>query len=206
MVPCRMPAHEYSSLHGIVLYCVQCGMPQFGSGLFNSQNLDTANPYSSLTDPNISNLDLHKPLARSTPVKIIKKVLASNIKSQRTSIQHKLKLASNNKSNETPNQHKLKSLTINFQSIKNKTADLEYLINKEEPDIIAGSETWLNPDIYNTEILSNNYEIFRKDRSDSHGGVLLAIKSNLVVEEIKTKSNNNIEAVYCKISLPIQHH
>ena len=186
-------------------HCVQCGMPQFSSGLFNSQDLDTTNPYSSLTDPNISNLDLHKPLARSTPVKIIKKVLlASNNKSQRTPSQHKLKLASNNKSNETPNQHKLKSLTINFQSIKNKTADLEYLINKEEPDIIAGSETWLNPDIYNTEILSNNYEIFRKDRSDSHGGVLLAIKSNLVVEEIKTKPNNNIEveAVYCKISLP----
>ena len=50
-------------------HCVQCGMPQFSSGLFNSQDLDTTNPYSSLTDPNISNLDLHKPLARSTPVK-----------------------------------------------------------------------------------------------------------------------------------------
>jgi hypothetical protein len=139
-----------------------------------------------LTSPEICNLELHKPLARSTPIKLIKKLLPSNSKT---------------KISKTPNQHKLKTLTINFQSIKNKSADLELLINKEEPDIIAGSETWLNPDIYNTEIFDNNYEVFRKDRPDSHGGVLLAIKSNLIVEEIKPDTNKNVEAVYCKISI-----
>jgi hypothetical protein len=113
-----------------------------------------------------------------------------------------MKLNSNIKIHKTPNQHKLKTLTINFQSIRNKTADLELLINNEEPDIIAGSETWLNPNIYNSEILNNNYEIFRKDRQDSYGGVLLAIKSTLIAEEIKLESNHNIESIFCKISTP----
>ena len=165
-------------------HCLQCGMPQFSSGLFDSHDLDTTNSYICLTSPEVNDLDLHLPIARSTPIKSIKKTYPTKIKIRKI-----------------PNQHNLKTLTINFQSIKNKTADL-FLINNEEPDIIAGSETWLNPDIYNTEIFNNTYEVFRKDRSDSHGGVLLAIKSNLIVEEIKTEPNNKIESVYCKISVP----
>ena len=169
-------------------HCLQCGLPQFTSGLFNSQDVDTTNPYSALTSPDID-LDLDNinftPLVRSTPIKSKKRIIATKTKIYKTQ-----------------NQKNLKTLTINFQSIRNKTADLELLINKEKPDIIAGSETWLNPDIYNTELFNNDYEIFRKDRLDSHGGVLLAIKSNLIAEEIKTEPNSKIESVYCKISLP----
>ena len=106
------------------------------------------------------------------------------------------------KSNNTNNQNTIKTLIINFQSIKNKIPDLELLIKTEEPDIIAGSETWLNPNIYNSEIFNNNYNIFRKDRPDNYGGVLLAIKSNIIAEEITTQSNSNIESVFCKIVTP----
>ena len=106
------------------------------------------------------------------------------------------------KSNNTNNQNTLKTLISNFQSIKNKIPDLELLIKTEEPDIIAGSETWLNPNIYNSEIFNNNYNIFRKDRPDNYGGVLLAIKSNIIAEEITTQSNFNIESVFCKIVTP----
>ena len=54
-------------------HCVQCGMPQFSSGLFNSHDLDTINPHSCLTNPDISNVDQHKPLSRLTPIKLAKK-------------------------------------------------------------------------------------------------------------------------------------
>jgi hypothetical protein len=42
----------------------------------------------------------------------------------------------------------------------------------------SGNETWLKPSI--CEILpdESDYEIFRKDRKDGFGGVMLAIKSN----------------------------
>ena len=151
-------------------HCLQCGLPQFSSGLFDSYDLDTTNPYNALVNHNINidMLDLNKPLAFSTPIKELKKIPTARSKIRKYG---KAK---------SPNQHK--TLVINFQSIKNKTADLEVLLNKEDPDIISGSETWLNPNIYNSEIFNSNYEIFRKDRSDKHGGVLLAIKSSLIAE------------------------
>jgi hypothetical protein len=46
--------------------------------------------------------------------------------------------------------------------------------------MICGNETWLKPSISNSEILpdESDYEIFRKDRKDGFGGVMLVIKSS----------------------------
>lgn len=40
-----------------------------------------------------------------------------------------------------------------------------------------GTETWLNSSLKSCEIFPANYTVFRKDRTDGYGGVLLAIKS-----------------------------
>ncbi|KAK6967414.1 hypothetical protein BgiMline_027229 [Biomphalaria glabrata] len=164
-------------------HCVPCGLPQFTSGLFDSFDADTSNPYNILnTIPN----QTHQPLARSTPVK------PKSTKINTT--------ASLNKPTKEVTPKYLKTLIINFQSIRNKTADLEILLECEKPDIIAGTETWLHPEIYNAEIFNSNYEIFRKDRADNHGGVLLAIKNTLIAEEITLPNSKNIESTFCKIN------
>ncbi|KAK6980152.1 formin-like protein 14 [Biomphalaria glabrata] len=164
-------------------HCVPCGLPQFTSGLFDSFDADTSNPYNILnTIPN----QTHQPLARSTPVK------PKSTKINTT--------ASLNKPTKEVTPKYLKTLVINFQSIRNKTADLEILLQCEKPDIIAGTETWLHPEIYNAEIFNSNYEIFRKDRADNHGGVLLAIKNTLIAEEITLPNSKNIESTFCKIN------
>ena len=165
--------NKYASWH-----CIHCGLPQISSDLFNYKDLITTNSYSVLANPFIN-----KPLDKMKPT------------TQTHKITHK-------KSNNNNNQNILKTLIVNFQSLKNKIPDLELLIKTEEPDIIAGSETWLNPNIYNSEILNTNYNIFRKDRPDNYGGVLLAIKSNIIAEEITTQPNFNIESIYCKIITP----
>ena len=56
-----------------------------------------------------------------------------------------------------------------------------YLINTYNPDVIVGTETWLNSSIKDNEIIPAdfNYKIYRKDRSDGYGGVLLAISDQL---------------------------
>lgn len=47
----------------------------------------------------------------------------------------------------------------------------------EDMDVVCVNETWLNESIDNSEILKDNYIIFRKDRSHNRaGGVLVAIK------------------------------
>ena len=66
-----------------------------------------------------------------------------------------------------------------------KKPDILELIDEEEADIIAGTETWLNTDISSSEFFPPNYHILRQDCiGSSHGGALLAIKSELSVERI----------------------
>ena len=90
-------------------HCLQCGLPQFTSHLINSQDVDVTNPYSALTSPDIDLDNINfTPLVRSTPVKSKKRIMATKTKIYKT-----------------PNQKNLKTLTIHFQSLRNKTADLE---------------------------------------------------------------------------------
>ncbi|CAG2211723.1 unnamed protein product [Mytilus edulis] len=92
-------------------------------------------------------------------------------------------------------KHKLSTLLVNFQSIRNKVPDTQVLIDNADPDIIVGTETWLNSEIFSPEVLPNNYNVFRRDRDDSHGGVLLAIKSDLVCTPVHTRKDSELLTV-----------
>ena len=61
----------------------------------------------------------------------------------------------------TPNRNKrkdrkqetpLKILNVNFQSIKTKQCRLENLLESTKPDIVIGTETWLDPTITDNQI------------------------------------------------------
>ena len=66
------------------------------------------------------------------------------------------------------------SLVSNLKSFQ----DLAFV---ENLDIIIVTETWLNDNISNNEILSTGYNIIRKDRSSGKrgGGVLIALRNNI---------------------------
>ena len=70
-------------------------------------------------------------------------------------------------------------ITVNFQSILAKQADLLLFVNKHQPDIIFGTEIWLSPEVKSSEIFSPSYNIIRHERNDGCGGVLLGIQNNL---------------------------
>ena len=75
----------------------------------------------------------------------------------------------------------LKIVNINFQSIKSKLCRLSNVIDSIKPDIIIGTETWLDKDIKDSEICPKGYILHRRDRNSKNhrtgGGVLLAIKN-----------------------------
>ena len=62
---------------------------------------------------------------------------------------------------------------VNFGSVKNKVAEFAACLETHEPDIVLGSETWLNQSVGDKEIFPDNYTVIRKDREDSYGGVLI---------------------------------
>ena len=77
-------------------------------------------------------------------------------------------------------------LYLNARSIKsvtskqNKLVDLQNLVTLTQLNVVAITETWLNMDIGDSEILPPNYVVYRKDRSESYAnksGVLLGIDS-----------------------------
>ena len=85
------------------------------------------------------------------------------------------------------NDRSLGCIVINAQSLKtvrkniNKIPDFQKIVYSDKPEIVAVSETWLNPDIADDAILSERlYQIHRKDRPNRGGGVLLAISKDLV--------------------------
>ena len=80
------------------------------------------------------------------------------------------------------------------------TALLELLLHDTKPDIVMGTETWLEPNIESSEIFPSDYTVYRRDRpTDPHGGVVLLIHNRFIsapVPEIETDS----ELVWAKIS------
>ena len=90
---------------------------------------------------------------------------------------------------------------MNCQSIKNKKAELHTIIDSAKPDIILGNESWLTPDIKNSEIFPDSFDAVRKDRaSDAHGGVFIAFKPDLLCTETP-ELDTNCEIVWCKLNI-----
>ena len=73
---------------------------------------------------------------------------------------------------------------MNCQSIKNKKAEIHAVIDSAKPDIILGNESWLTPEIKNSEIFPDSFDAIRKDRvGDAHGGVFIAFRRDLLCIE-----------------------
>ena len=80
--------------------------------------------------------------------------------------------------------HPLRVLVMSCQSRKNKKAELNTIMNSEKTDIIFGNESWLTPDIKNSEIFPDSFGVVRKDiASDAYGGVFIAFKHDLLCTE-----------------------
>lgn len=90
---------------------------------------------------------------------------------------------------------------INCQSIKSKQASFENLISTYDPDFFVGTESWLSPDITNNEIFPLGYSIYRKDRSDHHGGVFFGCRDAYMCRNIDIQTT--CEIVSCKVDLQL---
>ena len=96
--------------------------------------------------------------------------------------------------------NKLRVVNINFQSIMNKKADLQEFIYSYKPDIIVGTETWLSANVCNNEIIPAewNFNVYRKDRQDGYGGVMIAVSKAIPSYEL-TALQADCELVWIQI-------
>ncbi|XP_069122198.1 uncharacterized protein [Argopecten irradians] len=172
--------------------CLNCGLPNFSSTLFDTSPTDISNKFSHLHDTStLSSSDDPKspgpPKASSSPKKQTTPPNTTNRFIKPTRI-----------------------ATINFQSISNKKPELEHLLHTLKPDIVIGTETWLNNNIPSHEYFpSDSYTTYRKDRTpnkkgQSHGGVLIAVTNAYHSEHAKELDTDN-ESIYININMTNSH-
>jgi len=82
-------------------------------------------------------------------------------------------------SNKSSTSHKIKLLSLNCQSLKNKSTEFRTLIETHHPEIITGTESWLNENIPSSNYFPTNYETFRRDRSTPGGGIFICVHKSL---------------------------
>jgi len=131
----------------------------------------------------------------------------------------------NSYSHSDSHQQNNTSFKIYLQNCQGMRAHLEYFklsILENDYDIIGITETFLYPDILSSEFIDQtHYKVFRKDRcrnkAEVGGGILLAIKSNLIcslnnlihneVEQIisTVKSENNNLIISLSYIVPNSH-
>ena len=105
------------------------------------------------------------------------------------------------KTNKAVLKHPFRILIMNCQSVKNKKAELHTIIDSAKPDIILGNESWLTPDIKNSEIFPDAFDAIRKDRvGDAHGDVFIAFRRDLLCTETP-KLDTECEIVWCKLNI-----
>jgi len=82
-----------------------------------------------------------------------------------------------------------------------KQCRISNMLDSTKPDIIIGTETWLDSSIKSSEIFPRGYKIIRKDRVGSGGGgVLIAVASELNCEEVP-ELDTNCEIIWVKLTL-----
>ena len=93
----------------------------------------------------------------------------------------------NSQTNKTLKKNVLNVTLLNARNMKtvnskvNKLAEIQTLTELNECDILCVSETWLDCKITATELLSDNFIIFRKDRTTGQKGrsLLMAVNANI---------------------------
>ena len=96
----------------------------------------------------------------------------------------------------------LKLVTINVQGIKGKEKQAEFKLfcKTEDPDIVFGTESHLDPNYLNNEVFPDTYSVIRRDRNRNGGGVFLAHKKDLIITEIpEVIQNSNNEFLLAKL-------
>ena len=183
-----MNPHVFESLRDsdISWTCFSCGIPNFSSKLFESSsysNLSDHNSFEPLNSTGCfeckSPTNNFNPNNHSTP---------KNKSKRKPKLKPKVGITEHPKKTTSCNTFgNLKCFIVNFQSLFNKKEEFSQMIKEKNVDIVIGTETWLTPEIKNSELLLDNFDVYRRDRSDKKGGgVMVCVKKEL---------NSSIEAV-----------
>ena len=90
----------------------------------------------------------------------------------------------------------------NANSLFNKLTEVKQLAIEKHLDILAVTETWASPNIVDVEYEIDGYQLYRKDHSTSHGGVMMYVKNDIRSWTNDDLTNSEFEdSVWCTLEL-----
>ena len=95
----------------------------------------------------------------------------------------------------------LRFLNVNARSLVKNLPGMLNLIETIKPDVIIATETRLDKDIADSEIMPPCYKVWRCDRNHEGGGCLVAVADHLKSHEVPELAVPNCELVWAKIKL-----
>ena len=99
------------------------------------------------------------------------------------------------------NTNNLRLAVMNTNSVRYRKSEMEEFTQYAKPDLILMTETKLTDSIKSSEFLPSNYHgNIRKDRTGDGGGVLIAYKDGLDVDELNV-CENKTESVWAKVTI-----
>ena len=93
---------------------------------------------------------------------------------------------------------------LNTRSLINKLDSFQSFAYSNSLNIICLTETWLNEQIFNNEILQSNFTIHRRDRKHRGGGVLIATSEHITTKLIHT--HPTIELIHIELNIKPATH
>ena len=174
-------------------FCPKCGLPNHSDLINKMFTVPVRNPFDALNsntsleenaqlDSTIdSDTPLLEPQSASTPLRHFDNTRSCPLGRQHT-------------------RNTLKIVNINCQSVLAHRDRLGVLIDSVRPDIILGTESWLDSTVSTPTELSA-YNVERRDRNRHGGGVLIAIKDDIIMSREYDLEIDNCELFWCKVNL-----
>ena len=96
----------------------------------------------------------------------------------------------------------LKILNINCQSIVNTAEEFQCLVDREKPDFVVGTESWLCSDISDSQVFPYGYMAYRADRKSKtiRSGVFILVRNSLICTE-QPDFQTNCELIWIKLEV-----
>ena len=96
----------------------------------------------------------------------------------------------------------MRVIVVNANSVKGKRAKIAELCNSTRPDVMVVTETKIDNTINAADFFPRNYQVaVRRDRSAQGGGVLIATKNGIVVDEVSLEASTCGEIACVRIAI-----
>jgi hypothetical protein len=96
-----------------------------------------------------------------------------------------------------------KVAVLNCNSLLGKVTEFQTFLSNTDPDIVLGTESWLKPEISNSEVFPPEYSVFRKDRETdakkTGGGVFILARREFICVDIPITTKCELQAVELKL-------